>query len=41
MPSNFLEIDIGATKSHVLIADESGRVVGLGFVGPGNQEIAA
>ena len=34
----FLGIDIGATKSHCLIADENGRVVGFGKAGPGNHE---
>jgi N-acetylglucosamine kinase-like BadF-type ATPase len=34
----FLGIDIGATKSHALIADETGRAVGFGQGGPGNPE---
>ncbi len=34
----YLGVDIGATKSHALIADESGRVVGFGAGGPGNYE---
>jgi N-acetylglucosamine kinase-like BadF-type ATPase len=35
----FLGIDTGATKSHALIADESGQAVGFGQGGPGNHEI--
>jgi N-acetylglucosamine kinase-like BadF-type ATPase len=35
----FLGIDIGGTKSHALIADETGRVVGFGEAGPGNHEV--
>lgn len=35
----FLGIDIGATKSHALIADETGVVVGVGQAGPGNHEV--
>jgi len=34
----YLGIDIGGTKSHALIADESGRAVGLAEGGPGNHE---
>lgn len=35
----FLGIDTGATKSHALVADEAGRVLGWGAGGPGNYEI--
>jgi N-acetylglucosamine kinase-like BadF-type ATPase len=35
----YLGVDIGATKSHALIADETGRAVGFGAAGPGNHEI--
>lgn len=35
----FLGVDIGATKSHALIADESGRAAGFGQAGPGNHEV--
>ena len=35
----FLGIDIGGTKSHALIADETGRAVGFGQGGPGNHEV--
>ncbi len=35
----FLGIDIGATKSHALIADETGQAVGFGTAGPGNHEV--
>jgi N-acetylglucosamine kinase-like BadF-type ATPase len=32
-------VDIGATKSHALIADDRGRAVGFGAQGPGNYEV--
>lgn len=35
----FLGIDIGATKSHALISDETGRAIGFGEAGPGNHEV--
>ncbi len=38
MTSYFLGIDIGGTKSHALIADETGRAVGFGRAGPGNYQ---
>lgn len=38
MPQYFLGIDIGGTKSHALIADETGQALGLGRGGPGNHE---
>jgi N-acetylglucosamine kinase-like BadF-type ATPase len=38
MPRYFLGIDIGGTKSHALIADDSGQALGLGRGGPGNHE---
>lgn len=38
MPRYFLGIDIGGTKSQALVADETGRVLGLGQGGPGNHE---
>jgi N-acetylglucosamine kinase-like BadF-type ATPase len=38
MSRYFLGVDIGATKSHALIADEDGHVLGFGEGGPGNQE---
>jgi N-acetylglucosamine kinase-like BadF-type ATPase len=34
----FLGIDVGATKSHALIATDDGRVAGFGRGGPGNHE---
>jgi N-acetylglucosamine kinase-like BadF-type ATPase len=34
----FMGVDIGGTKTHVLIADEKGNVIGFGQVGPGNYE---
>jgi N-acetylglucosamine kinase-like BadF-type ATPase len=38
MRSYFMGIDIGATKSHALIADEAGHAVGFGEAGSGNYE---
>jgi N-acetylglucosamine kinase-like BadF-type ATPase len=38
-PRYFLGVDIGATKSHALIADEAGKVLGVGQAGPGNHEV--
>ncbi len=34
----FLGIDVGGTKTHALIADESGQALGFGVSGPGNWE---
>jgi N-acetylglucosamine kinase-like BadF-type ATPase len=34
----FLGVDVGATKTHALIADETGQAVGFGQSGPGNHE---
>lgn len=39
MTHYFLGIDIGATKSHALVADETGRALGLGTGGAGNWEV--
>jgi N-acetylglucosamine kinase-like BadF-type ATPase len=36
--SYYLGADIGATKTHVLIADQDGQVAGFGKSGPGNHE---
>jgi N-acetylglucosamine kinase-like BadF-type ATPase len=38
MAKYYLGIDIGATKSHALIADERGRAVGFAKGGPGNPD---
>lgn len=38
MTRYFLGVDIGATKSHALIADENGNAAGFGMAGPGNWE---
>ncbi|MBN1668698.1 MAG: hypothetical protein JW862_16510, partial [Anaerolineales bacterium] len=35
----YLGVDVGATKSHALIADQTGQVVGFGQAGPGNHEV--
>jgi N-acetylglucosamine kinase-like BadF-type ATPase len=34
----FLGVDVGGTKTHALVADEAGHVVGFGHAGPGNHE---
>ncbi|MFN2285552.1 MAG: N-acetylglucosamine kinase [Anaerolineae bacterium] len=39
MSQYFLGIDIGATKSHALIADAQGHAVGFGSYGPGSHEM--
>ena len=39
MTHYFLGVDIGATKSHALLADETGQVVGFGLAGPGSYEV--
>ncbi len=38
MTKYFLGVDIGGTKSHALLADESGRAIALGTEGAGNHE---
>ena len=38
MPRYFLGVDVGGTKSHALIADQSGRALGFGEGGAGNPE---
>jgi len=38
-PRYFLGVDIGSSKSHALIADETGHALGLGIGGPGNHEV--
>ena len=38
MKSYFLGVDVGGTKTHAVIADESGLVKGFGEAGPGNHE---
>jgi N-acetylglucosamine kinase-like BadF-type ATPase len=35
----FLGVDVGGTKSHALVADESGRALGLGRGGAGSWEV--
>lgn len=35
----YLGVDIGATKSHAVLADATGRVLGAGQGGPGNHEV--
>lgn len=38
MTAYFLGVDIGATKSHALIADGDGRILGFGQAGAGNYQ---
>jgi N-acetylglucosamine kinase-like BadF-type ATPase len=35
----YLGADLGASKTHLAIADECGRVVGFGHSGPGNHQV--
>jgi N-acetylglucosamine kinase-like BadF-type ATPase len=37
--SFYLGVDLGATKSHTVIANEEGCVVGFGSAGPGNHQV--
>jgi N-acetylglucosamine kinase-like BadF-type ATPase len=39
MTAYFLGVDTGASKTHALVADDQGRVMGLGQAGPGNHEV--
>jgi N-acetylglucosamine kinase-like BadF-type ATPase len=39
MTQFFLGADLGGTKTHFMIADETGRVIGFGEGGPGNHEV--
>mgnify|MGYP001553763698 FL=1 len=36
MTRYFLGVDVGATKSQALVADDAGRALGFGESGPGN-----
>jgi N-acetylglucosamine kinase-like BadF-type ATPase len=38
MTNFFLGVDTGSTKSHALLTDENGRILGFGEAGPGNWE---
>ncbi len=38
MPRYFLGVDIGSTKSHACVADETGTILGFGNAGAGNHE---
>ncbi len=38
MSPYYLGVDVGGTKCHALIADETGQAVGFGEAGPGNHE---
>jgi N-acetylglucosamine kinase-like BadF-type ATPase len=38
MSAYYMGVDLGGTKSHALIADETGRALSLGKAGPGNHE---
>ena len=35
----FLGVDVGSTKTHALVADETGQALGFGESGPGNHEV--
>jgi N-acetylglucosamine kinase-like BadF-type ATPase len=39
MAKYFLGVDVGATKSHALLADETGQALALGVGGAGNYEV--
>ena len=39
MAEYYLGVDIGGTKSHALVANETGRALGMGFGGAGNYEV--
>ena len=39
MTDFYLGVDVGGTKSHALLADQDGRVVGFGEGGAGNYEV--
>ena len=38
MTHYYLGADLGGTKTHIMISDENGRIVGFGEAGPGNHE---
>ena len=38
MSNFFLGVDVGSTKTHALVVDETGEVLGFGKGGPGNHE---
>jgi len=38
MTHYFLGADLGGTKTHVMVADQTGKVIGFGESGPGNHE---
>jgi N-acetylglucosamine kinase-like BadF-type ATPase len=40
MKRTYLGVDVGATKTQALVADETGQAVGWGQGGPGNHEVA-
>lgn len=39
MTGYFLGVDLGGTKTHAVVADRGGQVLGFGESGPGNHEI--
>jgi len=39
MSHYYLGVDVGATKTHALVTDETGEVLGFGGSGPGNHEL--
>lgn len=38
MPKYYLGLDVGSSKTHALVVDEKGIIMGFGESGPGNQE---
>lgn len=38
MGKTFLGVDVGSSKTHALVVDETGRMIGFGRSGPGNHE---
>ena len=39
MQKYFLGVDVGGTKTHALISDDQGNVVGFAEDGPGNHQV--
>ena len=39
MTQYFLGVDVGSTKTHALVADETGQALGFGQAGAGNHEV--
>src|SRR5512139_1083183 len=39
MTQYFLGVDVGSTKTHPMVADETGQALGFGQAGAGNHEV--